>query len=166
MKRPSLTHLLMALEWVCRLTVAGVFLLAAVPKLLDSMAFAKAIANYKVYFPVVGYDYIYPAAMILPALELFAALALLSNRWRKIGSIVCGAMLVMFVVLIWQAVARGLNIDCGCFGTGAVSKALAQKVGVDKIIEDVVWFLMCGFIYWRARPGSKRYSLDRSSNWS
>ena len=127
---PALTQtLLRALEWACRLAVAVMFVLAAVPKLLDPVAFAKAITNYRVAFPIVGQDYIYLVAMLMPALELVAAVALLLPRWKKAGALVCGSLLVLFIVLIGQAVARGLNIDCGCFGTGAVGAVLAQKVG-------------------------------------
>jgi hypothetical protein len=76
-------------------------------------------------------------------------------------------MLLMFIVLIGQAVVRGLNIDCGCFGTGAVANALASKVGVQKIFEDVAWLLMCVYIYWHSLRsfGQKRYALDRESEW-
>jgi uncharacterized membrane protein YphA (DoxX/SURF4 family) len=157
---------LAALDLIFRLVVAVVFLLAAVPKILDPMDFAKAIANYKVFMPVVGYDYIYPVAIILPALELVAAIALFLPRWKKAGSLICGGMLIMFIVLIGQAVLRGLNIDCGCFGSGAVGKALANKVGISKILEDVAWAGMCAFIYWRTMGSRKRYSLSRESTWS
>jgi uncharacterized membrane protein YphA (DoxX/SURF4 family) len=159
-------QVLAALDFIFRIVIAVVFLLAAVPKILDPLEFAKAIANYKVYMPVVGYDYIYLVAIVLPSLELVAAVALFLPRWKRAGSLICGAMLLMFIVLIGQAVLRGLNIDCGCFGSGKVAHALAQKVGVEKILEDVAWLLMCVFIYWRTLGSRKRYSLSRGSTWS
>lgn len=151
MESASRQPLFTSLDWLCRIVVAAVFLLAAVPKLLDPLDFAKAIANYRVMLPFIGQDYVFPVAILLPALEFVAAVALLLNRTRRAGSLVCGVMLAIFIVLITQAVARGLNIDCGCFGIGAVSKALAQKVGVEKIIEDIIWFGMCAFVFARSR---------------
>jgi len=155
------------MEWLCRLAIAAVYLLAAIPKLLNPLDFAKAIANYRLSLPIIGQDYIYAVAIFLPALEAVVALALFSNKWKRTASLVAGLLLLMFIVLIGQAVARGLNIDCGCFGNGALSKALASKVGLGKILEDALWFLMCVFIYWRSAPtGQKRYALDRTSVWS
>jgi hypothetical protein len=104
-----------------------------------------------VFLPLIGQGYVYPAAMFMPALEAVGALALLFNRWRRAGSLVCGALLILFIVLIGQAVIRGLNIDCGCFGTGAVSRTLGQKVGLEKIVENTLWLTMCVFVWARAR---------------
>ncbi|HEY3295451.1 MAG TPA: MauE/DoxX family redox-associated membrane protein [bacterium] len=166
MNSTSKRIILLVLEWVCRLGIAVVYLLAAIPKLLDPLDFAKAIANYRVSFPIIGQDYIYPVAIFLPALEAVVAIALFSNKWKRIASLIAGAMLLMFIVLIGQAVARGLNIDCGCFGSGGVSKALASKVGINKILEDALWLVMCIFIFWRSAPaGQRRYALDRESVW-
>ncbi|RPH96228.1 DoxX family protein [candidate division KSB1 bacterium] len=142
-----------ALEWVCRIVVAAVFIFAAVPKILDPTAFAKAVVNYRLVLPLIGQGYVYPVAMFLPPLELVAAVALLFNRWRRAGSLVCGAMLLLFIVLIAQAMVRGFNIDCGCFGSGAAGQALAQKVGIKRIFEDVVWLLMCAFVWVRSKKG-------------
>jgi putative oxidoreductase len=139
------------LDWAFRIVVAAVFLLAAIPKMQDPLAFAKAITNYKFVLPVIGQNYIFAAAMFMPALEAVSALALLWNRFKKTGALLCGLLLLLFIVLIAQAMARGLNIDCGCFGTGAVAKALAQKVGFSKLIENAVLTVMCGYVYWRTK---------------
>ncbi|MCX6601722.1 MAG: hypothetical protein NT025_09185 [bacterium] len=146
-------RLFLVLEWICRLLVAGTFLLAAVPKLLDPLSFAKAIVNYRLILPLIGQSYVYPAAIFMPALEAVGALALLFNHWRRVGSLVCGALLVFFILLIGQAVLRGLNIDCGCFGTGAVSRTLGQKVGLEKILENTLWLAACVFVWKRAKKG-------------
>jgi uncharacterized membrane protein YphA (DoxX/SURF4 family) len=148
------SRLLKVLEWVSRIAVAAIFLLAAIPKLLDPVDFAKAITNYRFSLPVIGQDYVYAVAIVLPALELLAALALLYNPTRRSGALVCGLLNVMFIALISQAVIRGLNIDCGCFGNLPASKILAQQVGVEKILEDVLWLAMCAFIWFRSKPQS------------
>jgi len=166
MNSPSKDLLLQAAEWICRIVVAAVFLLAAIPKILDPLDFAKAISNYRVSFPVIGQDYIFAVAIFLPALEAVVAIGLLAGKWKRASSLIAGVLLLMFMVLIGQAVIRGLNIDCGCFGNGVLAKTLASKVGVSKIIEDAVWLLMCAFIFWRSLPaGRKRYALDKASAW-
>ena len=162
MKMPRRRPLLMVLDWLFRLTLAAVFLYAAVPKLLDPAAFAKAIDNYRVAFLIIGKGYVYLVAGFLPALELVTALGLLWNRTKRGAALLAGVMLLLFVVLITQAVARGLNIDCGCFGAGATSKLMAREVGMIAILEDVIWLGMAVFVYLRTtrqagRPG--RYTL-------
>ena len=147
------SRLFWALDWLCRLVVAAVFLLAAVPKLLDHQSFAKAIINYRVVLPFIGQNYVYAAAVFLPALEAVGAIALFFNRWKRAGALVCGLLLVVFIVLITQAVARGLNIDCGCFGAGAVSRTMGQRVGVEKILEDILWLAGCAVVWLRKDEG-------------
>lgn len=157
--RPFLT----VLEWISRLIVATVFLYAAVPKLLDPADFAKAIDNYRVAFPLVGKDYVYLAAGFMPALELITGLGLLWNRTKRGASLIASLLLIVFIVLITQAVLRGLNIDCGCFGSAPTAKVMARTVGMKAILEDVVWLAMAVFVYIRAsrqvRKPTGRYTI-------
>jgi putative oxidoreductase len=155
MNKTASSRLLWALDWLCRLVVAAVFLLAAVPKLLDHQSFAKAIINYRVALPLIGQNYVYAVAVFLPALEAVGAIALLFNRWKRAGALVCGSLLMLFIVLIAQAVLRGLNIDCGCFGAGAVSRTMGQSVGIEKILEDVLWLAGCAVVWLKKRMRDK-----------
>ncbi|MDD5089125.1 MAG: hypothetical protein PHI18_10070, partial [bacterium] len=152
MKKTTLRRLGMTFEWVCRIALAAVFLSAAVPKLLDPATFAKDILNYRVSLPLIGQDYVFLVAAFMPALELIGALALLFPRWKRAGSLVIGSLLVLFIALIAQAVIRGLNIDCGCFGRSAVSLTLAEEVGLSKIFENTFWLILAAFIFFRSRP--------------
>jgi putative oxidoreductase len=137
-----------AIDWLFRVVVAAVFLAAAVPKMYDPLAFAKAIANYRLPFPWIGLDYIYAVATFMPPLEAVAALALFWNRTKKTASLVAGGLLLLFIVLIAQAVFRGLNIDCGCFGSSKLALISAQKVGLAKIIENLILLGMCACVFW------------------
>jgi putative oxidoreductase len=158
-------NLAQTLDWAARLIVAAYFILAAVPKLFGPLAFAKDITNYRLVLPWIGQDYVYAVAIVMPALELVAAIALLLPRWKRAGSAMCGGLLVLFIVLIAQAMIRGLNIDCGCFGAGAVSKLLAQKAGLPKILENTAQLAGCVYVYLRATivPPKRRYALSGSA---
>ncbi len=79
--KPSHSRLGPTLAWLARLSLAGVFLAAAAPKLADPAAFAAAIANYQA-FPDVSVNLI---ATLVPTLELIGALALLTP-WRRGGA--------------------------------------------------------------------------------
>ncbi len=102
------------LAWLARLVLAGVFLAAAAPKLLDPAAFAEAITKYQV-FPDAAVNLI---ATVVPALELVGALALLTP-WRRGAALLLVGMLLAFTVLLAVSLARGLDLSCGCFGTSS-----------------------------------------------
>lgn len=110
-KKPARRELL---AWLARLVLAGVFLAAAAPKLLDPAAFAEAITKYQV-FPDAAVNLI---ATVVPALELVGALALLTP-WRRGAALLLVGMLLAFTVLLAVSLARGLDLSCGCFGTSS-----------------------------------------------
>ena len=147
------------LDWTFRLLLAGLFLYAAWPKMLDPEGFARSITNYKVTLPVVGQNYVYLSAMFLPALEAVAAVCLFWPKLRRGAALTLVVLLSVFTVLILQAVLRGLNIDCGCFGSSAISAALATKVGWTKILENLSYLAAAIFVYLRACPPKPKYRL-------
>jgi putative oxidoreductase len=152
-------QLLTALEWICILALVGVYLYAAIPKLMDPAGFAKAITNYRLVLPFIGQDYVYPTAMLIPALEVVVAIGLFFNQSKRAAAFLSAALMVLFIVLILQAVLRGLNIDCGCFGSSNVAQAKASKVGWLKIAEDIGWLAASVFVYKRSSPRKPRYRM-------
>jgi putative oxidoreductase len=60
-------------------------------------------------------------AATLPAVELAIGAALLggSRSWVRAGALASAALLVIFTVAVGSAVARGIDIRCGCFGAGS-----------------------------------------------
>ena len=122
--------------WICRLALAGVFLAAAWPKLRDPAGFAKNIFNYQM-LPDAAIN---PLAIFLPWLELFAALALLFFPPLRRGALwLISAMTVIFIGAIGSAMARGINIDCGCFSTTGGG----MKTGWLHLLFDAVLLGVC-----------------------
>lgn len=108
--RPSLRLLS---GWVARITLAAVFGIAAVPKLLDPAGFAGAIDNYHLLPTLVTRI----AAVGLPMLELCTAIAVLISRLTRGASAVAAFLLMAFSAAMVQAIVRDIDLDCGCFGT-------------------------------------------------
>ncbi len=52
-------------------------------------------------------------------LEILVGLCLLLGLLTRVAAAVSAVLLVAFIVGIASAWARGLSIDCGCFGGGA-----------------------------------------------
>jgi putative oxidoreductase len=99
--------------WIFRLLVGGVFIWAGILKILDPLEFAQDIANYR----VVSRDLSFFIALILPWLEVLCGILVILGIFRSAGSLLLSGMLGVFLVLITVTILRGLDVDCGCFGS-------------------------------------------------
>jgi uncharacterized membrane protein YphA (DoxX/SURF4 family) len=99
--------------------VAGIiFVYAGWEKLRSPQAFADAIAAYQL-LPAACVN---PMAMALPLLEVILGAMLVTGWQLRIA--VFSALLLMgiFMTAIALAVARGIAIECGCFGSGRAGR--------------------------------------------
>jgi putative oxidoreductase len=103
------------LSWVCRIALAIVFLWAAYGKVRDPYAFASSVYAYR----VVPAGIATVTGVVMPALEIVASLALLSGILWRGGALVLAGMLLVFIAALFQAILRGIDINCGCFGQGS-----------------------------------------------
>ncbi|MBS2022080.1 MAG: hypothetical protein JST92_06690, partial [Deltaproteobacteria bacterium] len=57
-------------------------------------------------------------AIALPWVEIVLGLAVAIGPlvWRRAAALALSGLLVAFTIAVAQAVVRGINIDCGCFG--------------------------------------------------
>jgi putative oxidoreductase len=99
--------------WLARAVLAGVFLFAGWPKVLDPSGFAAAIDNYHLLPEVL----VRVTATALPLLEIAVAIGLLWPALARGASMLAIALLCAFSVAMIQAMARDIDLDCGCFGT-------------------------------------------------
>ena len=97
---------------IVRVVVAAVFLYAGISKAGDPEAFALAIDRYR----AVPNGVAVVTALFLPWLEITCAIALFFKVLRAGAAALLGACGVVFVVMLAIALARGLDISCGCFG--------------------------------------------------
>ncbi len=128
------------LERLGRWILAGVFLYAAIPKILDPAGFALDISHYDMV-P----DALLPlVAVTLPWIEALGALALLTG-FAADGAILLILMLLFaFMGGLVQAWMRGLDIECGCFGhkedaAGNTLLAILRDLAFIGIAIPVFW---------------------------
>ncbi|HEX2072952.1 MAG TPA: MauE/DoxX family redox-associated membrane protein, partial [Geodermatophilus sp.] len=99
---------------VARWVLGGVFLVAGALKLPDPDAAVRAVRAYRLLpEPLVA-----PVAFGLPVLEIAVGLALVAGVFVRTAAVAGAALLVVFLAGVGSAWARGLQIDCGCFGGG------------------------------------------------
>jgi uncharacterized membrane protein YphA (DoxX/SURF4 family) len=135
-------------QFICRAALGLVFIWASQDKITHPWTFAQAIAGYKVLTsPVL----IKLTAVILPWVELLAGLMLLGRLWDRGANAVLSGLLVMFIVLIFSVIVRGIDTDCGCFGSDSSSKA-----DWPRLLEDVALLVPSILIYlgfrWEKKP--------------
>lgn len=100
-----------------RLVLVAAFLLAAIPKIQDPVAFAISVESYRV---LTGQAVLW-VALVLPWLELVIGFGLLIPKMRRVSSLLIMLLLFIFVGLHTSAWIRGLDIDCGCYAIESVS---------------------------------------------
>ena len=110
-----------------RLVLGGLFVYAGAVKVLEPLDFAQNVRNYQ----LVGQSLSFVAAIILPWLEILAGLALILGVWTRGAALVVTGLLVFFIVLTAVTMIRGLDVDCGCFGS------LSRKSGWSVVLEDL-----------------------------
>jgi uncharacterized membrane protein YphA (DoxX/SURF4 family) len=147
------------LSWIgtlARLVLGGVFVVTGALKVDDPDASVRAVQAYRLLptamAEIVGYT--------LPAVEIGIGLLLLVGLMTRIAALAALVLLVAFVIGVSSAWARGLSIDCGCFGGGG-EVAPGQTRYLQELIRDAGLILAAGFLVLRPRS---RLSLDRTTD--
>ena len=117
-----------------------VFVYASYDKILDPGKFARDIANYH----IVPFDLENSIAIILPWLELLIGAGIILGIFLDGSVVLSGSFLILFIVMIFQAMMRGFNIECGC----GIKEG--EMVGWSKILENIV-FLGASYIVFYSR---------------
>lgn len=124
--------------FLAQVAIALALLVAALAKIGDAGSFARQIGRFRVA-PFGSENLL---AITLPWIELVAALAILSRTRPRAGAVVALVLMALFWIIVAAALARGLDIECGCFGTGD-----ATRVGIGKLVENTgliaVAFIAC-----------------------
>lgn len=142
-------------DWIglaARLVTGGVWIVAGMLKVPDPAGSVRAVRAYDLLpesiVPTVGYA--------LPILEVVVGLCLVLGLLTRAMAVVSAVLFVAFIIGIASAWARGLEIDCGCFGGGGqLDGASAKYPG--EIARDVGLLLASLWLVVRPRT---RWSLD------
>jgi uncharacterized membrane protein YphA (DoxX/SURF4 family) len=98
--------------------------------------------------------------IILPWLEMGAGLLLIIGVAVSYAAIFGAVLMVAFIIAIAQAWARGLSIDCGCFGDGGAVDPSETKY-LESILRDI-GFALLGF-YLIRYPVTK-FALEKNKS--
>jgi uncharacterized membrane protein YphA (DoxX/SURF4 family) len=117
---------------ICRVALGAVFLYAAYTKLSQPwLVFALSIDSYQL-LPEWAVLF---TARTLPWFELLLGILLIAGIGLRYAAVASSALLLVFFGIMVRSYAKGLGIDCGCFGVG---EALSPKT----LVRDGLLVLM------------------------
>jgi len=136
-----------------RLILGGVLLLAGALKIGNLQKSAMAVRAYEL-LPVslanlLGYA--------LPWVEIGVGLLLITGAAVRISGLIGAFTMLAFIIAISQAWARGLSIDCGCFGGGGAIDPEDTKY-LTEIIRDLGLLILGIYLYFYPKG---RFSLHK-----
>lgn len=116
------------------------FLYAGFEKAFHPQDFAQIILNYRILpDPLIN-----PTAVLLPWLEIVLGLLLILGRLLPGAVLLGNFLLVVFFAAILFNLARGLDIDCGCFSTAGGNRSGGAMSWY--VIRDGILLLLAGFL--------------------
>jgi uncharacterized membrane protein YphA (DoxX/SURF4 family) len=138
---------------LARLVLGGALLVAGLLKVGKPLTAERAVQAYEIFpFELAGV-----IGRSLPFVEIILGLLLVVGLFTRVTAALSTLLMLAFIVGIASAWARGLTIDCGCFGGGGQIGA-AETQYPQEIARDVV-FAACG-AWLVARPRSA-LAVDR-----
>lgn len=138
---------------LARLILGGVLLAAGALKVGNLQKSAMAVRAYEM-LPVELANFL---GYALPWIEIGIGLLLIVGASVKVCGLLGAFTMLAFIIAIAQAWARGLSIDCGCFGGGGTINPEDTKY-LSEIIRDIGLLALGVFLYYFPKG---KLSLDR-----
>jgi uncharacterized membrane protein YphA (DoxX/SURF4 family) len=131
---------------LARLVLGVVILVAGLLKVTTPQASANAVHAYQ----ILPYDLGTYVGYALPIVEIIVGLLLVVGLFGRVSAALGTLLMVVFIAGIAQAWARGLTIDCGCFGGGGEIGASETNYPLE-ILRDIGLALCGAWLLWRPR---------------
>ena len=98
-----------------RLLLGVIFIAASVDKIAHPAEFARIVQNYQ----ILPDRLINIVAVVLPWLEAILGTFILCGWWLPGATTLANLLLIVFLGALASAVARGIDVHCGCFSSQA-----------------------------------------------
>lgn len=133
-------------EWlglVARLVTGGVWIVAGAIKLPDPAQSVAAVRAYQ----LLPSDLVTLVGQLLPVIEIVVGVCLVLGVLTRGAAVVSALLFVAFIIGIASVWARGINIDCGCFGGGGADPDASSNYPWE-IARDVALLAASLFVAW------------------
>ncbi|MCX8511721.1 MAG: hypothetical protein ORN83_08175 [Chthoniobacteraceae bacterium] len=133
-----------------RAIVSGLFIVAGLLKLRDAELTLISVYQYQ----LMSWESAGVLAATLPWIEIAGGVGIWLPKLRLGGATLCLGLTVLFIAALGSAVARDLDVSCGCFGTSDLHVTAMKRLG-----EDMVLLVLCGGL-WRSELHRVRAQLQ------
>jgi uncharacterized membrane protein YphA (DoxX/SURF4 family) len=138
---------------VARFGLAAVWFASGFAKAVDPRTTLVAVRGYQLFPDPVAEV----VAAVLPYLEISIGFLLLLGLATRLAAVLSAVLLVAFIAGVISAAARGLSIDCGCFGGGGDVRS-DQTAYTAEILRDLGFLVLAGYLIMRP---STPLSIDK-----
>ena len=115
-----------------QIALGAIFVVAALPKVVDPPSFAHMIYNYR----LVPGAAVNALALVMPWVEILVGLALILGVWPREAAALAGLLLLVFIAAIGLNLVRGHAVDCGCFDVHSAGKSR------EELVSEMRWVLI------------------------
>lgn len=150
---PGRARLLDLAGLAARLVLGAVLIWAGLSKVTRLQDSVRAVMAYRLF----SYDVGHLIGTLLPIIEIIVGILLVLALFTRAAAVVGGLLMVAFIIGIASVWARGLSIDCGCFGGGGTIDK-AQTHYLREILRDTGLLICAAWLVWRPRSA---YGLDQ-----
>ena len=132
------------LPLISRVILGIIFIYASYSKILDPAAFSKNIHNFHITDNFVWVENL--VALILPWLEMIVGVFLIFGVFLEGATNITIGMLIFFIIIISQALFRGIDVHCGCYKTEVDAGVTDLRMELIKHIGENCLLLCIAFI--------------------
>jgi uncharacterized membrane protein YphA (DoxX/SURF4 family) len=137
---------------VVRLLTGGVWIVAGALKVANPVGSIEAVRAYD----LLPWSVVEPLGYALPAIEIVVGVALVVGVFTRGAAVVSALLFVAFIIGIASVWARGIEIDCGCFGGGGPKEDAASSYPWEIARDAVLLIASCYLVVVRRT----RFALD------
>ena len=139
-----------------RVVLGGVLLVAGLLKYQHLDKSQMAVRAYEL-LPISLANFL---GIVLPFVEIAVGILLIIGAAVRVSAVISGLLMLAFSIGISQAWARGLSIDCGCFGGGGqVAPGTANYL--PELVRDAGLAIMAIYLF---RYPQSKFGLDRHTS--
>ena len=131
-----------------RIILGVIFIYASYDKISHPKAFAEVVYNYQ----ILPNKLINLTAIFLPWFEIMIGVFLIVGFWMLGTVIWCNTLLVAYTGALGFNLARGLDVNCGCFST-----TKGRSISIETILWDAAFLALSGYLFFFV-------SIKRTSN--
>lgn len=135
-----------AVGLLARLALGGVLLVAGLLKVGDPTGSIQSVVAYRLF----DYSVAEMIGLMLPVVEIGLGALLILGLLTRAAAAAGAVLMLVFIAGIISAWARGLAIDCGCFGSGGPVDP-SETAYLPEILRDAALFAAGAWLVVRPR---------------